>query len=63
MISSLPQKTGDVEVKLVKCWGCKGDEGLASFGNSNTFCVSPYGNGTIFFLPKKREGCVASCYK
>ena len=42
-ISSFLQKTGDVEVKLVKCWECKGG-GLTSFGNSNTYCVSPHGD-------------------
>ena len=48
------QKTGDVEVKLVKYWGCKG-EGLASFGNSNTYCVSPYMAIECIFLTKKRR--------
>ena len=42
-ISPFLQKTRDVEVKLVKCWECKG-EGLASFGNSNSYCVYSYGN-------------------
>ena len=49
------QKTGDVEVKLVKCWECKG-EGLASFGNPNTYYVSPYIWQLNVFFDQKREG-------
>ena len=53
-ISPFFQKTRDVEVKLVKCWECKG-EGLASFGNSNSYCVYSYGNWMYFFVQKGRD--------